>query len=101
MTTARRESDLRSLDRARMHTIFNPLDSEERLPREQVLAAKRFRTVGRWELAGAVWLPSLVVIMVLGQLTNAPSSIALAGVGLTFLGLLAFALGGGRRLRLK
>ncbi len=84
-----------------MHTIFNPLDSEERLPREQVLAAKRVRTVGRWELAGAVWLPSLVVVMVLGQLTNAPSSIALAGVGLTFLGLLGFALSGDHRLRLK
>ena len=50
-----------------MYTIFKPLDAEERLPREQLLAAKRFRSVGRWELAGAVWLPSLVVIMVLGQ----------------------------------
>ncbi len=101
MTTARRESDLRSLDRARMYTIFKPLDAEERLPREQVLAAKRFRSVGRWELAGAIWLPSLVAIMVLGQLTNAPAPIALAAVGLTFLGLLGFALAGGRRLRLK
>ena len=84
-----------------MYTIFKPLDAEERLPREQVLAAKRFRSVGRWELAGAIWLPSLVAIMVLGQLTNAPSPMALAAVGLTFLGLLAFALAGGRRLRLK
>jgi hypothetical protein len=101
MTAARSESDLRSLDRARMYTIFKPLDAEERLPREQVLAAKRFRSVGRWELAGAIWLPSLVAIMVLGQLTNAPSPMALAAVGLTFLALLAFALAGGRRLRLK
>ncbi len=101
MTTARSESDLRSLNRARMYTIFTPLDADERLTREQVLAAKRFRSVGRWELAGAIWLPSLVAIMVLGQLTNAPSSIALAGVGLTFLGLLGFALAGDRRLRLK
>ena len=101
MTAPRSESDLRSLDRARMHTIFKPLDAEERLPREQVLAGKRFRTVGRWELAGAIWLPSLVGIMVLGQLTNAPSAMALAGVGLTFLGLLGFALAGDRRFRLK
>ncbi len=101
MTTARSESDLRSLHRARMYTIFKPLDAEERLPREQVLAAKRFRSVGRWELAGAIWLPSLVAIMVLGQLTNAPSPMALAAVGLTFLGLLGFALAGDRRLRLK
>ena len=101
MTAARSESDLRSLDRARMYTIFKPLDAEERLPREQVLAAKRFRSVGRWELAGAIWLPSLVAIMVLGQLTNAPAPIALAAVGLTFLGLLGFALAGDPRLRLK
>lgn len=101
MTAARRESDLRSLDRARMYTIFKPLDTEERLPREQVLAAKRFRSVGRWELAGAIWLPSLVAIMLLGQWTGAPSSMALAAVALTFLALLAFALVGDRRLRLK
>src|SRR2546430_2121876 len=67
----------------------------------QVLAAKRFRSVGRWELAGAIWLPSLVAIMVVGQWTNAPAPMALAAVVLTFLALLAFALGGGRRLRLK
>jgi hypothetical protein len=101
MTTARSERDLRSLNRARMYTIFKPLDAEEPLTREQVLAAKRFRSVGRWELAGAIWLPSLVAIMVLGQLTNAPAPMALAAVGLTFLALLAFALAGGRRLRLK
>ena len=46
-------------------------------------------------------LISLVAIMVLGQLTNAPSSLALAAVGLTFLGLLGFALAGDGRLRLK
>lgn len=84
-----------------MYTIFKPLDAEERLPREQLLAGKRFRSVGRWELAGAIWLPLLVAIMVLGQLTNAPSPMALAAVGLTFLALLAFALAGGRGLRLK
>ena len=84
-----------------MYTIFKPLDAEERLTREQVLAAKRFRSVGRWELAGAVWLPSLVVVMVLGQWANAPAPMALAAVGLTFLGLLGFALAGDHRLRLK
>ena len=101
MATARSEADMRSLDRARMYTIFKPLDPEEQLPREQVLAAKRFRSVGRWELAGAVWLPLLVAIMVLGEWANAPSSMALAAVALTFLALLAFALLGDRRLRLK
>jgi len=84
-----------------MYTIFKPLDAEERLPREQMMAAKRFRSVGRWELAGAVWLPSLVVIMVLGQWLNAPAPMALAAMGLTVLGLLAVALVGDRRIRLK
>ena len=84
-----------------MYAIFKPLDAEERLPLEQMMAAKRFRSVGRWELAGAVWLPSLVVIMVLGQWLNAPAPMALAAMGLTFLGLLAFALVGDRRIRLK
>ena len=101
MPTARSESDLRSLDRAGMYTIFKPLDADEPLPREQVLAAKRFRSVGRWELAGAIWLPSLVAIMVIGQWINAPGPMALAAVALTFLALLAFALVGDRRLRLK
>ena len=84
-----------------MYTIFKPLDAEEQLPREQVLAAKRVRSVGRWELAGAIWLPSLVVIMVVGQWINAPAPMALGAVALTFLALLAFALAGDRRLRLK
>ena len=84
-----------------MYTIFKPLDAEERLPREQVLAAKRFRSVGRWELAGAIWLPLLVVILVLSQLTNAPAALALAAMALSFLALLGFALAGDRPLRLK
>src|SRR5207237_9833611 len=83
-----------------MYSIFKPLDADERLTREQVLAAKRFRSVGRWELAGAIWLPSLVAIMVVGQWTNAPAPVAVAAVVLTFLALLAVGLGGGHRLRL-
>ena len=30
-----RESDLRSLERRRMYTIFRPLDADEPLPRER------------------------------------------------------------------
>lgn len=84
-----------------MYTIFKPLDAEERLPREQVLAAKRFRSVGRWELAGAIWLPLLVAILVLSQLTHAPAAMALAAIAMSFLALLAFAFAGDRLLRLK
>lgn len=99
MARETRESDLRSLERARMYTIFKPLDPNEALPREQVLAAKRFRTLGRWELAGAVWLPAFVIILTLDQWGDVPAPIGLATIVLTFLGLLAFAMKGDRILR--
>src|SRR5215472_5437032 len=101
MAAARSESDLRSLDRARMYTIFKPLDTEEPLTREQVLAAKRFRTLGRWELAGAIWLPLLVVIMLVGSWIHLPSGLALSMVGLSFVALLGFAVLGDRIRPLK
>ena len=93
------ESDLRSLERARLHTIFKPLDAEESLPREQLLAAKRFRTLGRWEIAGAIWLPLLVVNLVLDQWADIPAPVGLSVIALTFLGLVAFGLKGDRILR--
>jgi hypothetical protein len=92
-----RESDLRSLERARMYEIFSPLDTDEPLPRELVLAAKRFRSVGRWELAGAAWLPSLLLILVVGGWVGLSSGLVAAAAVITFLGLLAFAILGGRR----
>jgi len=64
------ERDLRSLERPGLYRIFKPLDPEEPLPRELLLAARRQRTVGRRELAGALWLPGLVAIMVLAQVEN-------------------------------
>ena len=64
------ERDLRSLERPGLYRIFKPLDPEEPLPRELLLAARRQRTVGRRELAGALWLPGLVAIMVLSQVEN-------------------------------
>lgn len=61
------ERDLRSLERPGLYGIFKPLDPAEPLPRELLLAARRQRSVGRRELAGALWLPGLVAIMVLAQ----------------------------------
>ncbi|HEV1992585.1 MAG TPA: hypothetical protein VGR34_06955 [Candidatus Dormibacteraeota bacterium] len=58
-----RESDLRSLERRSMYTIFAPLDAEEQLPRELVLEGKRHKAIGRRELAGALWLPALFLIL--------------------------------------
>lgn len=94
-----RESDLRSLERARMYTIFAPLDVDERLPRELLLAARRHRSLGRWELGGAIWLPSLVLIMTLGIWGRLPGLVIIAAVVLTFGGLVAYALAGERRGR--
>ena len=91
------ESDLRSLERKRMYTIFAPLDADEPLPRELVLAARRHRTLGRWELAGALWLPILFAILVLAGWVQVPPVLALGAIGLTFAGLVAYAVAGDRR----
>ncbi len=94
-----RESDLRSLERARMYTIFAPLDVDEPLPRELLLAGRRHRTLGRWELSGAAWLPSVVAILLLGQWAQLPAAVVVAAVALVFVGLLGYALAGGRSAR--
>ena len=57
------ERDLRSLDRRSMYSIFAPLDANERLPRELILEGKRHRTIGRREVAGALWLPVVFLIL--------------------------------------
>ncbi len=95
------ESDLRSLERARMYRIFAPLDADEPLPRELLMAGRRHRTIGRWELAGALWLPALAAIMTVGAWGRIPADVAFALIAMTFGALLAFALAGGRRPRLK
>ncbi len=56
-----READMRSLDRRRMYEIFAPLDADERLPRELLIEGRRFRSLGRREAAGILWLPSLLL----------------------------------------
>ncbi len=57
------ERELRSLERRSMYSIFAPLNAEERLPRELILEGKRHKIVGRRELAGALWLPTLFLIV--------------------------------------
>jgi hypothetical protein len=91
-----RESDLRSLDRARLYTIFAPLDVDEPLPRELLLAGRRHRTLGRWELSGAAWLPTVIVILLAGQWARLPALVVVAAVAAAFAGLVAYALSGGR-----
>jgi hypothetical protein len=94
-----RESDLRSLERARMYTIFAPLDADEPLPRELLLAGRRHRTIGRWELGGAIWLPSLVAILTLGIWGRLPGVVVGGTIAFTFAGLVGYALAGDRQAR--
>jgi hypothetical protein len=91
-----RESDLRSLERRSMYTIFAPLDPEEPLPRELILEGKRHRALGRRELAGALWLPALFVIMFLAGSGKIDAVAVFVAIAMAFVGLWAFVLIGKR-----
>jgi hypothetical protein len=92
-----REDRLRSLERKSMESIFAPLDANEPLPRELLKDARRYKTLGRWELAGALWLPALVVVLFLGAWTDVGTTMTLGAVGLLLLGFVVFAIAGRRR----
>jgi hypothetical protein len=92
-----REDRLRSLERKSMDSIFAPLDANEPLPRELLKDARRYKTLGRWELAGALWLPALVVVLFLGAWSDVGTPMALGAVGLLLLGFVVFAITGRRR----
>ncbi len=92
-----REDRLRSLERKSMETIFAPLDPNEALPRELLKDARRYKTLGRRELAGALWLPALVAVLFLASWSHLDSTMALGSVGLLLLGFVVFAISGGRR----
>jgi hypothetical protein len=90
------ERDLRSLDRRSMYSIFAPLDANERLPRELFLEAKRHKTLGRRELAGALWLPALFAIIALISWARFSALEAFGLVSLLYAGFWAFILVGDR-----
>jgi len=90
------ERELRSLDRRSMYSIFAPLDANERLPRELILEGKRHKSLGRRELAGALWLPALFLIIALVSWARVSSLEAFGLVGLLYLGFWAFVLFGDR-----
>lgn len=96
-----REDQLRSLDRKRMETIFAPLDPNESLPRELLKDARRYRSLGRRELAGALWLPALGAVLFLAGWTNVSGLMLLGVVALLLLGFVVFALSGDRKGSLK
>ena len=76
--------DLRSLERRSMYSIFHPLDPNERLPRELILEGRRHRLldIRHLELAGALYLPALIaVIVALGAIHLSPVlAFVIAGV---------------------
>jgi hypothetical protein len=92
--TAVRESDLRSLERKSMYSIFAPLDADERLPRELYMESKQHRPIGRRELAGALWLPALFLALVVTGWGNAAPPVALGVIVLLFIAFGFFAMSG-------
>jgi hypothetical protein len=69
-----------------MYSIFAPLDPDERLPRELILEGRRYRLVGRPELAAALWLPALWLILLGMGWINVGTVTALGVITLTFVG---------------
>jgi hypothetical protein len=88
--------DLRSLERRRMYEIFPPLEADEKLPRELLVESARHRTgdIRRLELAGALYLPALMLaVVVMGSLgVNALVAFGVAGV--MFVGFCIYAVSG-------
>jgi hypothetical protein len=99
--TDRGDIRLRSLERESMYSIFAPLDVNEPLPRELVKEGRRYRTVGRRELAGALWLPALATVMVLASWGRIHGMVVLGIIALMLLGFVVFAISGERKPRLK
>jgi len=96
-----RDDRPRSLERKSMETIFAPLDDNEPLPRELIQEARRYRALGRRELAGALWLPAFAAVLVLAGWVNITGPIVLGFIALLLAGFVAFAVSGGRKSPLK
>lgn len=102
-----RESGLRSVNRKSMDSIFAPLDPNERLPRELLdegppprrmsLLASTFDQPGRKELAGVIWLPAVVLILVAARLGWLNPLMTMSALGLFAIGLIGLALSGPRK----
>jgi hypothetical protein len=84
--------DLRSLERKSMYSIFRPLDPNERLPRELILEGQRHRLIDirHLEIAAALYLPALIVVIVALGATNLNPAIGLIVAGLLLVGFFAY-----------
>jgi hypothetical protein len=90
------ERDLRSLDRRSLYSIFHPLDAGERLPRELILEGDRHRLmdIRRLELAGALYLPTLMLALLVMGSVGVNALVAFGVAGLLLTGFLLYALSG-------
>jgi hypothetical protein len=86
-----READMRSLERRSMYAIFAPLDANEALPRELILEGRRHRAVGRRELAGALWIPALFLILWSASLGRLNGFIVIGAIVVALAGFAIFA----------
>ncbi|HKC19260.1 MAG TPA: hypothetical protein VKE27_06460 [Candidatus Dormibacteraeota bacterium] len=87
--------DLRSLERRSMYSIFRPLDPDERLPRELLREARRYRHLERRALVtwvGILYLPILMLSVVVLSSVGVQPPVAFAIAGVVFVGVFAFVL---------
>jgi len=96
-TWMQRDDRPRSLERKSMETIFAPLDDNEPLPRELIQEARRYRALGRRELAGALWLPVFAAVLVLAGWASVNGPVVLAVLAILLIGFGAFAMSGERK----
>jgi hypothetical protein len=79
-----------------MYSIFHPLDAGERLPRELILEGDRHRRIDirRLELAGALYLPALIVVVLVMGSVGVNAVVAFGVAGLLLAGFLLYAVFG-------
>jgi hypothetical protein len=88
--------DLRSLERRSMYSIFHPLDSNERLPRELLLEGQRYRffDLRFMEVLGFIYLPAIVFgVVVLASIGVTPL-VAFGLAGVAFVGFFVWVIAG-------
>jgi hypothetical protein len=86
--------DDREPDRLSRIHVFRRLDDANQLPRELLLQGRRYRRVGRPELAALLWVPGLIALMTVCAWLGVKGAPALALVVALLVGLAVFALRG-------
>lgn len=84
--------DLRSLERRSMYSIFAPLNTNERLPRELLAEARRHRMgeIRHLEVIGALYLPAMVLALVVMGSVGINAQVAFGVAGVMFVGFILY-----------